>query len=77
MTAPDPTLPTTSPSTPWATPVRCPTPSPAGTGTESDSIQSLLARNFAVVITDYQGSRQACSAGLVSGHNFVDSYELR
>ena len=46
---------------------------PRGTGAEVDSIESLLERNFAVVVTDYQGPRQAYSAGLVSGHTVLDS----
>lgn len=46
---------------------------PKGTVAEEDSIESLLARNFAVVVADYQGPRQAYSAGLVSGHTVLDS----
>nr|WP_240962941.1 lipase family protein [Antrihabitans stalactiti] len=46
---------------------------PRGTGAEVNSVASLLERNFAVVVTDYQGPRQAYSAGLVSGHTVLDS----
>ncbi|KAA0021654.1 lipase family protein [Antrihabitans cavernicola] len=46
---------------------------PRGTAGEMDSISDLVARNFAVVVTDYEGPRQAYSAGLVSGHTVLDS----
>ncbi|WP_254900349.1 lipase family protein [Rhodococcus sp. 1168] len=45
---------------------------PRSTNKELDRIQELLARNYAVVVTDYQGPRQAYSAGLVAGHAVLD-----
>lgn len=45
---------------------------PRGTNKEIDRIQELLGRGYAVVATDYQGPRQAYSAGLVSGHTVLD-----
>ncbi len=45
---------------------------PRGTNKELDRIQELLARSYAVVVTDYQGPRQAYSAGLVAGHTVLD-----
>lgn len=45
---------------------------PRGTNKEIDRIRDLLGRGFAVVATDYQGPRQAYSAGLVAGHTVLD-----
>ncbi|OZD69585.1 lipase [Rhodococcus sp. 06-1059B-a] len=45
---------------------------PRGTNKELDRMQELLGRGYAVVVTDYQGPRQAYSAGLVSGHTVLD-----
>ncbi|MGB7234916.1 MAG: lipase family protein [Rhodococcus sp. (in: high G+C Gram-positive bacteria)] len=45
---------------------------PRGTNKEIDRMQDLLGRGYAVVATDYQGPRQAYSAGLVSGHTVLD-----
>ncbi|SNT26435.1 lipase family protein [Rhodococcoides kyotonense] len=45
---------------------------PRGTNKEVDRVQDLLGRGYAVVVTDYQGPRQAYSAGLVAGHTVLD-----
>ncbi len=37
------------------------------------AIQMLLAKNYAVVIPDHQGPRQAYAAGLMGGHAVLDS----
>lgn len=46
---------------------------PRGTEIEVVAIQMLLARNYAVVVTDHQGPRQAYAAGRMSGHAVLDS----
>lgn len=43
-----------------------------GTNKEIDRIGDLIGRGYAVVVTDYQGPRQAYSAGLVAGHTVLD-----
>ncbi|MGU3436217.1 lipase family protein [Actinomycetes bacterium M1A6_2h] len=45
---------------------------PRGTNAEVDSVNNFLDRNYAVVVTDYQGPRQAYSAGRVEGHTVLD-----
>ncbi|WP_243636825.1 lipase family protein [Rhodococcus sp. Eu-32] len=45
---------------------------PRGTNKEIDRVQDLLGRGYSVVVTDYQGPRQAYSAGLVAGHTVLD-----
>ncbi len=45
---------------------------PRGTNKEIDRIGELLGRGYSVVVTDYQGPRQAYSAGIVSGHTVLD-----
>lgn len=45
---------------------------PRGTNKEIDRVQDLLGRGYAIVDTDYQGPRQAYSAGLVAGHTVLD-----
>ncbi|MGB3171070.1 MAG: lipase family protein [Rhodococcus sp. (in: high G+C Gram-positive bacteria)] len=45
---------------------------PRGTNKEIDRVGDLLGRGYAVVVTDYQGPRQAYSAGIVSGHTVLD-----
>ena len=36
-------------------------------------MQVLLARNYAVIVTDHQGPQQAYAAGRISGHAVLDS----
>ncbi len=45
---------------------------PRGTNKEIDRMQELLGRGYAVVATDYQGPRQAYSAGRVAAHTVLD-----
>jgi len=45
---------------------------PRGNNKEIDQVRILLGRGYTVVVTDYQGPRQAYSAGLVSGHTVLD-----
>lgn len=45
---------------------------PRGTNKEIDRVADLLGRGYGVVVTDYQGPRQAYSAGIVSGHTVLD-----
>lgn len=45
---------------------------PRGTNKEIDRMQELLGRGYAVVATDYQGPRQAYSAGVLAGHTVLD-----
>jgi hypothetical protein len=45
---------------------------PRGNNKEIDQVRILLGRGYTVVMTDYQGPRQAYSAGLVSGHTVLD-----
>lgn len=44
-----------------------------GTEIEVVAIQMLLARSYAVVVTDHQGPRQAYAAGRMSGHAVLDA----
>ena len=46
---------------------------PRGTEIEVVGIEAMLARNYAVVVTDHQGPRQAYGAGRMSGHAVLDS----
>ncbi|HEY5855493.1 MAG TPA: lipase family protein [Aldersonia sp.] len=46
---------------------------PRGTEIELVGIEAMLARNYAVVVTDHQGPRQAYGAGRMSGHAVLDS----
>ncbi|WP_245819773.1 lipase family protein [Rhodococcoides yunnanense] len=45
---------------------------PRGTNKEIDRVDDLLGRGYSVVVTDYQGPRQAYSAGIVAGHTVLD-----
>lgn len=45
---------------------------PRGTNKEIDRMSELLGRGYSVVVTDYQGPRQAYSAGIVAGHTVLD-----
>ncbi|MEC3956363.1 lipase family protein [Nocardia sp. CDC153] len=44
-----------------------------GVSADMLAIQLLLAKNYAVVIPDHQGPRQAYAAGLMGGHAVLDS----
>lgn len=46
---------------------------PRGTEIEVVGIEAMLARNYAVVVTDHQGPRQAYGAGRMSGHAVLDA----
>ncbi|WP_233529038.1 lipase family protein [Antrihabitans stalagmiti] len=46
---------------------------PRGSEIELAAIQLLLAKNYAVIVTDHQGPRQAYAAGRISGHAVLDS----
>ena len=46
---------------------------PRGSEIELAAVQILLARNYAVIVTDHQGPHQAYAAGRISGHAVLDS----
>ncbi len=46
---------------------------PRGIAPEIAAVQLFLAKNYAVVVTDHQGPRQAYAAGPMAGHAVLDS----
>ncbi|MBD0322774.1 MAG: lipase, partial [Aldersonia sp.] len=46
---------------------------PRGSELEIVGIQAMLAKNYAVVVTDYQGPQQAYAAGRLAGHAVLDA----
>ncbi|MGA9870692.1 MAG: lipase family protein [Rhodococcus sp. (in: high G+C Gram-positive bacteria)] len=46
---------------------------PRGIAPEIAAVQLFLAKNYAVVVTDHQGPRQAYAAGRMAGHAVLDS----
>ncbi|TFI42064.1 lipase [Rhodococcus sp. 1R11] len=46
---------------------------PRGIAREIPAVQAFLAKNYAVVVTDHEGPRQAYAAGRMAGHAVLDA----